>query len=70
VAAREAEGKRFLSAAAPMLPLKGCTATKCQCRYVHHSDRRSVRDRRVNFANPHAHAMTERRSGAGRRIND
>lgn len=69
-AAREAEGKRFLSSTSPMLPLRGCTNTTCQCRYVHHSDRRIVRDRRVNFANPHAHSMTDRRDGGGRRITD
>lgn len=69
--ARKAEGKRFLSSAAPMLPLKGCTSATCQCRYVHHNDRRSnQRDRRVNFANPHGHMMTDRRAGGGRRIND
>lgn len=69
-AAREAEGKRYLSSAAPMLPLKECTCTTCQCRYVHHSDRRIARERRVNFANPHAHAMSERRTNGGRRISD
>jgi hypothetical protein len=69
-AARSAEGKRFLSATAPMLPLKGCTNASCQCRYVHHNDRRNQRDRRVNFANPHVHSMADRRSGGGRRMND
>jgi hypothetical protein len=69
--ARAQEGRRYLSSAAPMLPLKGCTNATCQCRYVHHDDRRaSSRDRRVNFANPHAHMMTDRRAGGGRRIND
>jgi hypothetical protein len=69
-AVKAVQEKRFLSSAAPTLPLKGCTSSTCQCRYVHHNDRRSVRDRRVNFANPHAHAMTDRRTGAGRRVND
>lgn len=69
-AANAAEGKRFLSSAAPMLPLEGCGRSTCQCRYVHHEDRRGKRDRRVNFANPHAHTMTDRRAGGGRRIND
>lgn len=69
--ARAIEGTRFLSTSAPMLPLKGCGNPACQCRYVHHNDRRgSLRDRRVNFANPHAHKMTDRRTGGGRRIND
>jgi hypothetical protein len=69
-AARDIDGKRFLSSAAPMLPLKECTAKICQCRYVHHNDRRSVRDRRVQFPNPHAFQTGDRRKGGGRRIND
>ena len=70
-AARDANGTRFLSTAAPMLPLRDCThPAACQCRYTHHQDRRTQRDRRVNFANPHAHKMSERRVGGGRRIND
>jgi hypothetical protein len=68
--AREMEGRRYLSASAPMLPLAGCTSPVCQCRYAHHQDRRIPRDRRVNFANPHAHRMADRRSGTGRRISD
>ncbi len=68
--ARAREGKRFLSAAAPMLPLKGCSNASCQCRYQHHEDRRTQRERRVNFANPHAHKMADRRAGKGRRLDD
>ncbi len=68
--ARARDGRRYLSTAAPMLPLRGCTQATCQCRYVHHKDRRSAHDRRNNFVNPHAHAMNERRAGSGRRIND
>ncbi len=69
-AAREAEGQRFLSSSAPMLPLDGCTETKCRCRYVHHDDRRARRDRRVQFPNPHALRNGDRRAGGGRRITD
>jgi hypothetical protein len=69
--ARARDGRRYLSSAAPMLPLRGCTqSASCQCRYVHHQDRRSARDRRVNFVNPHAHSKAERRTSTGRRIND
>jgi hypothetical protein len=68
--ARSRDGRRYLSSAAPMLPLRGCTQATCQCRYVHYKDRRSSSDRRNNFVNPHAHSMTERRAGSGRRIND
>jgi hypothetical protein len=53
-----------------MLPLAGCTNASCQCRYQHHEDRRTNRDRRVNLANPHAHKMADRRTGGGRRLND
>jgi hypothetical protein len=71
MAAKKLEGQRFLSSSAPMLPLAGCGGATCQCRYVHHNDRRnSLRDRRVNFANPHAHRMADRRSRQGRRITD
>jgi hypothetical protein len=45
-AAREMEGRRFLSSAAPKLPLPGCNAAECRCRFKHHEDRRSGQDRR------------------------
>lgn len=32
--------RRFLSREAPALPLQGCGAEHCTCRYEHHSDRR------------------------------
>jgi hypothetical protein len=69
-AIRKLEGKRFLASAAPMLPLSNCGSSKCHCRYQHFQDRRANRDRRVNFANPHAHLMTDRREGSGRRVTD
>ena len=69
-AARELERHRFLSTEAPMLPLEGCTQSRCQCRYTHHDDRRSQRDRRVQFPNPHAVRNGERRRSIGRRITD
>jgi hypothetical protein len=69
-AARDAEGTRFLSIDAPMLPLEGCTQSTCQCRYVHHDDRRAHRERRVQFPNPHAVRNGERRHSTGRRITD
>jgi hypothetical protein len=40
-AAQELRGRRFLSSAAPRLPLAGCTnRDQCQCKYQHHADRR------------------------------
>ena len=49
-AAAELEGQRFLSASAPRLPLADCDAAECDCRFVHHADRRSGSDRRDPFA--------------------
>jgi hypothetical protein len=45
-AARAMEGRRFLSGAAPTLPLPECDAAECRCRFKHHEDRRSGRERR------------------------
>jgi hypothetical protein len=39
-------GQRFLSGAAPRLPLPECDAAECRCRFSHHKDRRSGEDRR------------------------
>ena len=49
-AARAMSGRRFLSNAAPRLPLADCDAAQCHCRFVHHDDRRSGKDRRSPFA--------------------
>ncbi len=49
-AAREMTGRRFLSAAAPKLPLPDCDVLDCNCRFVHHKDRRSGKDRRSPFS--------------------
>ena len=49
-AAKEMEGRRFLSSAAPRLPLPGCSGLECRCHFVHHKDRRAPRDRRSPFA--------------------
>lgn len=45
-AAKAMEGRRFLSTAAPKIPLPECDAVECKCRFVHHKDRRSGDDRR------------------------
>ena len=49
-AARELFGRRFLASAAPRLPLADCDAAECHCRFAHHSDRRTGKDRRSPFA--------------------
>lgn len=48
-AAKEMAGRRFLSNAAPRLPLPDCDALECRCRFAHHKDRRSGKDRRSPF---------------------
>jgi hypothetical protein len=40
-AARALEGQRLLSKEAPALPLPGCTAAQCSCKFTKWSDRRS-----------------------------
>ena len=42
-AAKVMSGRRFLSNAAPRLPLE------CRCRFAHHKDRRAAKDRRSPF---------------------
>lgn len=48
-AAKEMTGRRFLSSAAPRLPLADCDALECRCQFKHHSDRRTHKDRRSPF---------------------
>jgi len=49
-AAKAMEGRRFLSSAAPRLPLPECNSLECRCRFAHHADRRAPKDRRSPFA--------------------
>jgi len=48
-AAVSQQGHRYLSVDAPELPLPGCDARKCNCRYQRHADRRDVEDRRLGL---------------------
>ena len=73
-AAKSMEGKRFLSSAAPRLPLPDCDVAECRCKFIHHKDRRSSEDRRNPFQGPLATSATgvhrvEQRSGKDRRAN-
>jgi len=45
-AAKNMEGRRFLSGTAPRIPLPDCDVLECKCRFVHHKDRRKGDDRR------------------------
>ena len=72
MAAREMEGRRFLSSAAPRLPLPDCNVLECNCRFVHHPDRRTGRDRRSpfgpgGFGGGTGSFETEKRQGGDRR---
>ena len=49
--ARSMAGVRFLSREAPRLPLPQCDAAGCECKYVHHEDRRAY-DRRAADGGP------------------
>jgi V8-like Glu-specific endopeptidase len=39
-AVKALNGIRFLSSAAPILPITGCNQNHCECDYIHHDDRR------------------------------
>lgn len=71
-AARTNAEVRFLSADAPPLPLKNCSAASCTCRYQHFKDRRGeprrAADVRVVHMQGNWHGAERRRSG--RRVND
>jgi hypothetical protein len=49
-AAKAMTGRRFLSKAAPRLPLPECDFPDCECKFIHFDDRRASRGRRSPFA--------------------
>ena len=75
-AAKAMTGRRFLASAAPRLPLADCDALECRCRFAHHDDRRTGKDRRSPFGargySPSGSGSfeEERRGGPGRRDSD
>ncbi|WP_037427845.1 hypothetical protein [Shewanella colwelliana] len=75
--AQALKGKRYLSHEAPTLPLAGCSGQDCECRYIHHEDRRNQHEeRRLDFGVTHelygAFGETNRRAlrRKGRRETD
>ncbi len=70
-AAKSLEGKRFLSSAAPRIPLPDCDELECKCRFVHYSDRREDDDRRnpyrAGIAGETGKHAQEQRQGPDRR---
>jgi len=69
-AARDAHGKRYVSAEAPLLPLHRCDQPdRCQCRYQHYEDRRadSRRDAEIGLPTQCDSKSVERRHLKDRR---
>ncbi|MDH5356620.1 MAG: hypothetical protein OEY09_19415 [Gammaproteobacteria bacterium] len=67
------EGKLFLLAEAPTLPLAQCDSKECSCKYMHLDDRRAGDDRRESNEYDdvlYRQSNPERRSGKGRRAAD
>ena len=74
-AAQRVKGQRFLGDEAPALPLEGCSADTCHCRYVHHVDRRTgILDRRSRRVDSEETSLSggqqDQREGRGRRASD
>lgn len=74
-AAKAMTGRRFLSSAAPRLPLPECDYIDCRCQFAHYDDRRTGRDRRSPFAPANPSGATgsfkrERRDRIDRRKSD
>jgi hypothetical protein len=63
---------RWLCAEAPRLPLTGCDAARCDCRYKHFPDRRVSERRRIDRTGlPRQHDGREQRAPRrGRRLTD
>ncbi len=69
-AAQACKGKRHLSTEAPLLPLAGCDAASCVCRYRHFDDRRGPSRREDKVAKANARDQGNRRLSRGRRDSD
>lgn len=70
-AAEAAKGRRFLSAEAPLLPLRECDVAACTCKYRHHEDRRGPPRRSEETGGGlRTRDGTDRRNNRGRRETD
>ena len=73
-AAKAMEGRRFLSSAAPRIPLPECDVQECNCHFAHHKDRRASVDRRKQYRQTGIGdtgiIQKERRHRGDRRSND
>jgi hypothetical protein len=68
--AAEIKNRRFLQGQVPVIPPSGCAADQCGCRYVHHEDRRSAKDRRLEARRSDASGGIDKRGLRGRRKSD
>lgn len=76
--AKKRAGMRYLHSEVPSLPLAACDVARCDCRYIHHDDRRDSDEDRRAIAGLSAelyaeYGKTERRAdvkGRGRRTRD
>ena len=74
-AAARQQGHRYLADEVPKLPLPGCDARECGCRYRRHKDRRKDDDRRYEFShfngiNPRSDKQERRSADDNDRRND
>ena len=69
-AVKKLHNQRYLATEALQIPLADCDAGQCQCKYQHHSDRRTGRDRRYpSITMEHVDVIKEHRTGKERRRN-
>lgn len=61
-AVMEIKNKRFLASEAVPFPLPDCNIQDCQCRYIHHDDRRKAEDRRHEFIEMENAVVNDQRS--------
>jgi hypothetical protein len=69
-AALGCKDRRYLSAEAPRLPLAGCDARCCDCRYAHFDDRRRAPRRAQERGGTPKRAAVDKRVRPGRRATD
>ena len=70
-AAKACKDNRYLSVEAPRLPLAGCDASCCDCRYGHFDDRRRAPRRAEERTGvPPKRVKVEQRARRGRRATD
>ena len=69
-AAQMCKGKRYLCREAPRLPLEGCDAARCDCKYRHFQDRRGTPRRAEEKGMTPTRVESNRRKNRDRRAND